>query len=542
MLSGRKWAGIIRVRGLVLGLCLLLAGCGEREIEATPAVTPPPEPTAAVSVSPVYTDWSKLEPYEAPEVKYTRQQEAFMDTFLPGDYGAVIPFAGAALTREESWSGYYDTYNLYGLVTLEGEVVTDPVFSSAYALKERDMWGGITENPGVWLLGKVLPSPHGGEPEEWFALCAMDGSWCTDFLYHYDWEMMMTASFDGGLPLPCRGGGIALVDPYTGRELLRVDCSAWLTDTAYWNGIYADPDSGYLSANLYDWEADARVPLVFDPQGERVALPPEVCWVGQCGDGLIPAQVMEAGGSAWYGYVDAGTGQWAIEPIYRNGEPFSHGVAPVSDGTNGYFIDKTGRALTGGHSTRFQKHGDYWYFLDENWSSVTAVFDLSGREVDSPLVGMSSPSFNKEGWVSAQTGSERLLVRGRESHSFPLDLGWLSDIQGDRVLFTREGVGGESSVSVLMSLEGETLGSWERSYAYFVQDDLTGESYVRISPYLETKEGVRYHDLDGTYLFSAPSSASSYGDTLYQWEDGYTSLTDREGRLIFGWRYPLAED
>ena len=176
MLSGRKWAGIIRVRGLALGLCLLLAGCGEREIEATPAVTPPPEPTAAVSVSPVYTDWSKLEPYEAPEVKYTRQQEAFMDTFLPGDYGAVIPFAGAALTREESWSGYYDTYNLYGLVTLEGEVVTDPVFSSAYALKERDMWGGITENPGVWLLGKVLPSPHGGEPEEWFALCAMDGS------------------------------------------------------------------------------------------------------------------------------------------------------------------------------------------------------------------------------------------------------------------------------------------------------------------------------------------------------------------------------
>lgn len=544
MLSGREWASAARPYILALGLCLLLTGCGERGTEVSPAVTPSPEPSAAVSVPPVYTDWSKLEPYRAPEVKFTRRQEGFMDTLVPGDYGALIPFAGAALTREESWSGYYDTYNLYGLVTLEGEVAVDPVFSSAYALVERDMWGGIRSNPGVWMLGKVFfdPAPDGGEPEVWYALCAMDGSWCTDFLYSYDWEMMMTTSFEGGLPLPCRGGGVALVDPYSGKELRRVDCSAWLTDTAYWNGIYVDPESGYLSANLYDWEADVRTPLVFDPQGERVALPPEVTWVGQCGEGLAPAQVMEAGVSIWYGYVDVTTGQWAIEPVYRDGESFSHGVAPVSDGTNGSFIDRTGRALTGGYSTQFQKHGDYWYFLDENWSNVTAVFDPAGRPVDSPLVGMGSPSFDKEGWVSVQTETERLLVRGTESHSFPLELGWLNDLRGDRLLFTRDGIGGEPPVSVLMSLEGETLGRWERSYAYFDQDDLTGQSYVRLTSYQETKEGVTYCDLDGTYLFSAPSSASSYGDTLYQWGDGYTSLTDREGKLIFGWRYPLGED
>lgn len=540
MLSGRKWAGIIRVQGLALGLCLLLAGCGEREIEATPVVTPAPEPPAAVSVSPVYTDWSKLEPYEAPEVKYTRRREEHMDRLIPAeDYGAVIPFAGASLTRMESWSGYHDSYSLYGLVTPEGEVVADPVFTSAHALTGWDSYGNPTEYPGVWLLGKPISAPGKEEPEEWFALCAKDGSWCTDFLYDYDWERMMAASFDGGLPLPCRGGDIALVDPNSGKELRRVDCSAWLTDTAYWNGIYVDPDSGYLSANLYDWEADARVPLVFDPQGERVALPPEVCWVGQCGDGLIPAQIMEAGTSAWYGYVDAATGQWAIAPTYRNGETFSHGVAPVSDGINGYFIDKTGRALTGGYPTQFQRHGDYWYFMTENWS-VAAVFDQEGHEVESPLVWAGSPGFEGEGWVTVQGETERLLIRGAEVHSFPQSLGWINGIRGDRILFQTEG---ENPTVTLVNLEGKILARWEgEGSGYFDQNELTGESYVQLYSYSSQGSQAGYYDLDGKELFPIQGYHSLYGDLLYRYDEGYSSLTDQEGELVFGWRYPLAED
>ena len=65
MLPGRKWASTARPYAFALSLCLLLTGC----VAPEPEPTPTPEPSAEASLSPVYSDWSKLEPYAPPQEK-----------------------------------------------------------------------------------------------------------------------------------------------------------------------------------------------------------------------------------------------------------------------------------------------------------------------------------------------------------------------------------------------------------------------------------------------------------------------------------------
>ena len=109
-----------------LALALLLSGCKSAPAQESPA---------AESLSPVYADWSHLTPYEAPQEVYTRRYEDFNDTLTPrDDYGPLLPFQGASLIRHEY--GFDDPYTLYGLATLEGEVIVDPVYTSAFALRQ----------------------------------------------------------------------------------------------------------------------------------------------------------------------------------------------------------------------------------------------------------------------------------------------------------------------------------------------------------------------------------------------------------------------
>ena len=161
-----------------LALCLLLCACAAPE--RTPGQTEAPSVPAPAETSAVYTDWSKLgEKPEPPEPIGSRWYEDYTGELLPrGDYGALMPYVGLRLM--DDWPA--DSGCLYGLMTHEGVVVTDPVYSAVYRP------GGYDETGAYSLPVLVLKrGDRDADPEAWdpvaCAVAAIDGSWCTPFDY-----------------------------------------------------------------------------------------------------------------------------------------------------------------------------------------------------------------------------------------------------------------------------------------------------------------------------------------------------------------------
>ena len=114
---------------LILALCLSLAGCGK-------TVTDPPEPTPVqpsasekknTDANTFETEIKELEPFKFESVK--RINKEFTDTFTPGDYGKIYPFAGGMLY--ETYNGVIGEYHkspIIGLCNDKGEIVVDPVY------------------------------------------------------------------------------------------------------------------------------------------------------------------------------------------------------------------------------------------------------------------------------------------------------------------------------------------------------------------------------------------------------------------------------
>ena len=159
---------------------LLLAGC------ASPAPEPAPEPEP---VSPVYTDWSKLTPYE-PE----KEQYAYADTYREdgvlqpsGDYGPLLPYIGSYLETQS----YMGPLTTLGLVTADGRLVTPPLYAEIEMARD---WLTNTYAPFLLLYRGEVTGRHENEWGSWvegdfnLTVAAPDGSWVRE------------------LP-PCYGGG-----------------------------------------------------------------------------------------------------------------------------------------------------------------------------------------------------------------------------------------------------------------------------------------------------------------------------------------------
>lgn len=114
-----------RLFGGLMALCLL-SGCGAPSVSNASASSASAEPA---EISPVYTNWSKLTPYEAGTVEplYTQYQPYQGDSLTArDDYGPLLPYVGAIIAV----SNYIvDELPLYGLVTSDGRVVTEPVYA-----------------------------------------------------------------------------------------------------------------------------------------------------------------------------------------------------------------------------------------------------------------------------------------------------------------------------------------------------------------------------------------------------------------------------
>ena len=105
-------------------------------------------------------EWSGLDPYAEKEPLFT-----YSDHYRGGetlqaadDYGTLLPYVGAALSDV-----FYDLEPLYGLMTADGRIVTDAIYSY------------VTYEEGVLVLGRIV-----SEESTLLTLAARDGSWVQD--------------------------------------------------------------------------------------------------------------------------------------------------------------------------------------------------------------------------------------------------------------------------------------------------------------------------------------------------------------------------
>lgn len=422
-------------------LALVLTACAPPAAETpaptpptpSPTVEPPPAPTPTPNTSPVYTDYSQLgdRPAPLPDI-YDRWHGEFTDRLIPSpDYGLLIPFGGNPVADEWGYGGYA----LDGLMTLDGKVVVDPVYSSVVRLG----WGGDYDMGTLdgyfpaFLLSRYAGDGKGdlfgGHDDVLSRLCAADGSWVTEREYRFGYETLCYGRIgENGALFALRDGNVlVLLDPATGKETFAVTLDGMseddLSDVLY-NAAYGD---GRVTActTYYD---NGRVStsgfFCWDLEGNAISLPADVSELsGGFSEGLCPAKQSTSG---LWGYLDV-DGAWAIPPQFNAVWSFEDGVArvrPADRSVDTLFIDKTGQPLHSGVAVydHVERSGDYWYFSGYA-GDVGLVLDSKGSEVNSPLLHGGRVDVMDHGWaVMGQPDGSQLLARGSEGWTIPA--GW----------------------------------------------------------------------------------------------------------------------
>lgn len=154
----------------VLLLALLLTACAGTQV-------PEEMPEPGVQV---HTDWSHLgERAEPLPTVGGRWYADYTDRLIPRkDYGMLIPYAGLRL--QDHWPAMDGC--LYGLMTRDGRVVTDPVYSRASRPGGMDAAGQRQLHP-LLVLTRGEAADQQETVQVQYAVAAADGSWCTPFSY-----------------------------------------------------------------------------------------------------------------------------------------------------------------------------------------------------------------------------------------------------------------------------------------------------------------------------------------------------------------------
>ena len=174
---------MMRCIAMMLAVLLVLSGCTAKK--EPPPVTPSPTPIQSEEQGgelTIYTDWSKLDDRKEPlPTAGLRWYDDFTGQLIVrNDYGPLIPYAGLRLM--DDWPA--STGCLYGLMTTDGVVVTDAVYSSV-------------TSPCYYVGGEARPVSHpllmlnmgiqtdegDGDVRKYYAIAANNGSWCTEFCY-----------------------------------------------------------------------------------------------------------------------------------------------------------------------------------------------------------------------------------------------------------------------------------------------------------------------------------------------------------------------
>lgn len=324
----RIFTGTLTVLAIVVA-GILLSGCLSisRAMEMLPALQSP----ARYDAESVRADWAALTPYVAQKTTYSYfSPYSGKDDLSPNEnYGPLLPYIGA----EMSLSGYVmDVIPLYGLVTADGRIVTDPIYTQIltdygpflllYRASETDIHtrvtiaapdGRWTHDAGEWR--EFIPLDDLEHPQ--LAVSQSDGS-----VFILDADGVVTAEFSRETLVPFLGEDYQWGDPIIG----------------YITGCALNYEHGSLTAAFYDeespWGNYWRYECFLDPEtGAASDLPPanwtpDNDWdyenppefVGYC----YPEEVVDlTNGTLYYAaYPDCAEldGDWTLDLLNEDGE------------------------------------------------------------------------------------------------------------------------------------------------------------------------------------------------------------------------------
>lgn len=507
------WKGL-----LPLALALVLTGCGRPAAESlppqpfesveAPAPTAKPIPTDGPYV---YTDYSKLEDNSLQPDIYTRWYGEFTDHLIPSpDYGPLIPFSGDGAVEE--WE--VSDYAAEGLMTLDGKVVVDPVYSAVTQLSDGWEWEGYTDTYySAYILSRYAGDGEGDLFNAYndvsSRLCALDGSWVTEeYRFSYNTLCYGSGVQDGAVFALRDETVLALLDISTGEEIFSVDLDGLSENTIRDNILnYVHYGDGRIVLNTYLYGYNTPYLRCWEKNGNEIFFPDNVDGAYGFSEGLCPARRTGGEGYAW-GYLGL-DGQWAIPPQFTDATPFESGVALL--GTHAHtLIDREGNIL---YETptydRCQKTGDYWYFCGYS-GDAGLVLDKQGNEVASPLLHGGYVDALDYGWA-VMTNFDGSHTLGRGENGWPIPEGWgnvwAGNVTEDAVYLNNWTEGfpdGEAHWAVWRPESGAVPTVFSGNLDSLRTDPITGERYCVI---FDDYSSGRCHitDLDGKTLFGGLS-------------------------------------
>lgn len=383
------------MKGILLaaGLLLLLCGCGDTNVQPT---TPPPTgelvvestPVESAPISPVFTDWSRLEKTDTLGSLYTRRYEEFTDHLIPAkDYGPLLPYAGKAVY---AWWYGNAAQHKFGLVTREGEIVVDPVYQRVEQPAWVDAETGQTRKLPLLLLMENIMEEGGTDCDTYYTLAAEDGSWVTEPYFYcrvLDGQTILLADEEGHVwfcdlqgsitPSPLEQTLSELVSPWWYYE---VDIQP---DGLAWGAVYDEERVRTGQSRLFNVRTGAIIPL------------PDVQY---CHGWYTDDRWAVATDGIGHGYLDR-QGNWALLPQYEGAWEFHNDRAIVTlEGGTHALIDREGSVLLTGWGTELTRsvgsdgvvtYVDYLYHQEERADrfEILAVYDENLNLLPQPASG-----------------------------------------------------------------------------------------------------------------------------------------------------------
>ena len=551
---------------LALALALTLAGCGAPSGEALPpqpsegGETAAPTPTLTPSAKPiptdgpyVYTDYSKLEDNAPRPNVYERWHGEFTDHLIPPpDYGPLVPFSGDGAMEE--WQETY--YAAQGLMTLEGKVVVDPVYSAVTQLcsgGDYDYGYPDTYYPAFLLsqyAGDGEGDLFGGHKDVRSALCAADGSWVTpEYRFSYGSQVYGYGVQNGAIFALRDDNALVLLDIATGEEIFSAVLDGLGENTLdnLLDSVYYCDDRVTLNAPIYDQDYNVNGKLLrcWDVTTRKeIPLPEDVDVIYGFSEGLCPARRTGGEGYAW-GYLGL-DGQWAIPPQFTDARAFEDGVALLGSHAH-TLIDTKGNILyetpTYDHC---QQTGDYWYFTGYS-EDVGLVLDKEGNEVNSPLLHGGRVNVLNYGWAVMENPDGSLtLARGEKSWAVPTgwDYIWQQNVTKDTVYLGGWAYSGDDPHWAIWRPETGGAPTILPGYLDSLRTDpVTGMRYCMVG---DGDDTYRITDLNGKVLFDGLKGRSQLCGgqclTATSGDQGRTvELRNADGKVLFRrtWEAPF---
>ena len=364
-------------RLIAAALCAaLLAGCSPGSLAAsTPSQSPEPvdptPPSASQSAAPspttpegpnVRVDWSRLEDNRTPLLPDTdsgRWYEDYTDHLIPSEeYGPLVPYVGGNVYSFSRWMDDQGQEQIgilpwptpmYGLMTLQGKIVTDPVYLGAHHV-EFYQEEETTVLP-VLILSQAREEWNDSNSGRRYALAAKNGAWSTDFEF---WGY--TAREDEVLLYG--PAGLTWIDPVSGA---RADWN-WdalgvpegdlprITEEIQWVFGFQWTHAGVFLGMIYENEQSAGQVRLFDPETLEVSLVSQDEW-----DTIL---------TEWWDLRSDGIG-WEIR---HNGQE----VTVLQDGlTYSFTLPRPWEDFSWDHS------GDFCVITDYNYQHQAWLYRLS---------------------------------------------------------------------------------------------------------------------------------------------------------------------